>query len=183
MALDCDEPAPAPLGERAERIAARDVEFEPRRLPVHFDEAERQQGCHRPAAVAGDHQAEAAGGHEREAHGGVRFAGWMDVHGYGLRSEEPPEIGLVAEGHGRCAAEPSPAAQATITCDRAPIPPWKGGGAGRKSWSQSSSWPGAIAAEAGTVKHEGRPSERPSTPDQSSRSSQSAGFQFTGMRR
>jgi hypothetical protein len=156
MAVDRDEPSPALLGELAERIAARDVKLKPRHLPVRLDEAERQRRPDRPAPVAGDHQTEAAPGRECEAHGGVHFAGGMDVHRFGLRLGRPPKIGLVAGCSRRCAAEPSPAARATITCDRQPIPPRKGGG-GRKSWSQRSSWRGAIAAIASRVKQEGRP--------------------------
>src|SRR5713101_5454452 len=97
----------------------------------------------------------------------------MDVHGFALRSEWPPEIGLVADCSGRCAAEPSPAARATITCDRKPIPPWKGGGDGSKCWLLSSSWAGAIAARPVSVKRprHGVVSQLGMTPPQLSRPS------------
>ena len=77
MALHGDEPGPALLGDRAERIGARHMEFELRHLAVLLDQAERQMRGDRPAGVAGDHQAEAARRREREARRGCTLkAGW-----------------------------------------------------------------------------------------------------------
>src|ERR1043165_8358539 len=69
------------LGDRAERIGPRDMEFELRHLAVLLDQAERQQRGNRPAAIAGDHQTESARGRERKAGRGMHLEVRIDVHG------------------------------------------------------------------------------------------------------
>jgi hypothetical protein len=57
-----------------------------------------------------------------------------------------------AENVRRIAAEPHPAARATIKRNRPPVPRWRGGGEADVGCA-SSSWARAIAGEQGPVKH------------------------------
>ena len=138
MPLHGDEPGPALLGDRAERIGARHMEFELRHLAVLLDQAERQVRGDRAAAVAwrSPDRIRAPPRTQGSRPGCTLKAGWT----YMARSpvRVPPETRLRGFSRGMPRSS-SPAAGLTIRCDRSRYRPGWGGGGG-SIWSRSASW-------------------------------------------
>src|SRR6188472_3366631 len=120
--LHRDKPRAALLGDGAERIVVRHMEFELRHLAVLLDQAEWQMRGNRTARIARDHCAKAASPGECEARRGMHLEGWMDVHG---SSPVRATGDWHQRGFSRGRRGASSGGMGLIRSDRTPIPPGK----------------------------------------------------------